>query len=185
MRGIIPKSFLRSFVIKSALIFAGAAFLAAAIFALALNEQGTSYADSHRLLASLNDALVGKSLILFSFTLLLSISGIIILTILYSHRVAGALHKLGMHSQKIASGELAASVRLRNSDVIHELADDFNNLASHYRGILGQLEMKTRELAAVLDTVEKQPQAEGNADPAGIISKKTDEIRELLKQIKL
>jgi methyl-accepting chemotaxis protein len=185
MHRTLPKSFLHGFVFKSALIFAGGAFLTAAIFLLVLNEHGATYADSYKLLAGLNDVLVSRSLKLFSFTLLLSLSGIIILAIVYSHRVAGALHKLGMHSQKITSGDLAATVRLRNSDVIHELADDFNDLSGYYRGILIQLEIKTRELGAMVDDLEKQPQTEGNTGPSGKISKKTDEIRELLKQIKL
>jgi methyl-accepting chemotaxis protein len=185
MLKMLPKSFLHSFVFKSALVFAGGALLTAAIFSLALNEQGTSYADSYKLLAGLNDVLISRSLQLFSFTLLLSISGIIILSIVYSHRVAGALHKLGMHTQRIASGDLDASVRLRNSDVLHELADDFNELSGRYRGILAPLEIKIRELEAIISDQEKQPRAEGALSSSGKITERTDEISELLKQIRL
>lgn len=185
MHRTLPKSFLHSFVFKSALVFAGGAFLTAAILLLALNEHVSTYAESYKLLASLNDALVSRSLILFSFTLLLSISGIILLAIIYSHRVAGALHKLGIHAQRITSGDLAASVRLRNCDVVHELADDFNDLSGYYRGVLAQLEIKTRELAAIINDLEKQPHAEDNTGSSKSISKVTVEIRELLKQIKL
>jgi methyl-accepting chemotaxis protein len=185
MHKTLPKSFLHSFVVKSALLFAGGAFLTATILSLAFSEQSTSYADSYRLVAELNDVLLIRSLMLFSFNLVLSISGILILTIVYSHRVAGALHKLGMHTQRITSGELSASVHLRNSDVLHVLADDFNDLSGYYRGVLTQLETKTAELAAIMNDLEKQPQAEGAADPAGTISRRTDEIRELLTQIKL
>jgi methyl-accepting chemotaxis protein len=181
----VPKSFLSGFVFKSALIFAGGALLTAAVFYLALREQGASYADSYRLLADLDRVLVNKSLMLFSFTLLLSIAGIIILAIVYSHRVAGALHKLGMHTRRIASGDLAAAVRLRRTDVVHELADDFNDLSGRYRDVLGRLDSKTRELAAIMEDLEKHPPAAGDAGPTAKISERTDEIRELLRQIKL
>jgi methyl-accepting chemotaxis protein len=186
MNKTISKSFLHGFVLKSTLIFACGAVLTAAVFHLSLREPGASYADSYKFLAELDSVLVSRSLVLFFFTLLLSIAGIIILAIVYSHRVAGALHKLGMHSKRIASGDLAASVRLRSTDVIHDLADDFNGISGRYRQLLVQLEMKTRELGAVMDDQEKQGKGKGAA--GGLpdkISESIDEIRTLLNQIKL
>lgn len=185
MHKTLPKSFLHSFVFKSALIFAGGAFLTAALFLAFRGEPGRSYADSYRLLAELNRVLVNRSLILFSFTLLLSLTGIIILATVYSHRVAGALHMLGMHTRRIASGDLSKTVRLRSTDVVHVLADDFNELSSHYRDLLAQLEVKTRELAAAMDNLEKHPLTDGDPGSSGRISERIDEIRELLNQIKL
>ena len=185
MQKTLLKSFLHSFVLKSTLIFAFGAFLTAAIFYFAFQEQGTTYGESYKILADLDRILVNKSLLLFSFTLLLSIAGIVILAILNSHRVAGALHKLGMHTQKISSGDLAAPVRLRRTDVLHELADDFNELSGHYRGVLAQLDIKTRELAVAVDNLEKQAPADGDAGSSEKISERIDEIRKLLDQIRL
>jgi methyl-accepting chemotaxis protein len=183
MNKIISRSFLRSFVVKSTFVFACGAVLTAAIFYATLREQGTSYADSYKLLAELDSVLVSRSLVLFSFTLLISIAGTIILSILYSHRVAGALHKLGMHSKKIASGDLASPVRLRNTDVVHDLADDFNKLSARYRDLLLQLDQKTRELGDAMKDRETRGTGAGATPEA--VSAKIAAIRTLLDQITL
>lgn len=181
----VLRKFLHGFVLKSALLFAGAATLAAAVLLLALHKQGTSYADSYRMLAELNSVLISRLLLLFLFTLLLSIAGVIVLGIVYSHRVAGALHKLGMHTRRIASGDLAAAVRLRRTDVIHVLADDMNGLSGRYRDALADLEKRTRALAVLVDDLENKTMAEEQRAARGEITKRIDEVRDLLDQIKL
>lgn len=184
MNSMLPRSFLQSFVLKSTLLFAGGALLTVALFSLALHEQGMTYAESYKLLAEADRVLVSRSVMVFCFTLLLSIAGIVVLAIVYSHRVAGALHMLGMHTQRVASGDLAKAVKLRSTDVIHELAGDFNNLSSYYRGLLAQLEIKTRELAAIMDDPEMQTPRDGDARLSAEISGRTEEIKALLDQIK-
>jgi len=130
MQKTLPKFYLLSFVLKSTFIFfAGGALSTAALFLVFRGEPGLSYADGYKLLAELNRVLVNRSLVLFSFTLLLSVTGIIVLGIVYSHRVAGALHMLGMHTRRIAEGDLSKTVRLRSTDVVHVLAEDFNDLS--------------------------------------------------------
>ncbi len=181
----VPKSYLSGFVRASTLVFAVGALLTAAGFYFAPEEPLVSYADSFKLIAELNRVLVTKSLILFSFTLLLMIAGVVVISVAYSHRVAGPLFKLGMHTRKIASGDLAEDVRLRKGDVIHALAGDMNNLSSRYRGLLAQLEIKTRELAAVVDKPGRHAPPRSDAGPAGEISERIDEIKELLNQIRL
>jgi methyl-accepting chemotaxis protein len=185
MNKTLPRSFLRSFVLKSTLLFSGVALLSVAILFFALPDQGTSYAESYKLLAEMDRLLVNRSLILFGFTLMLSIAGIVVLAIVYSHRVAGALHMLGMHTNRVGSGDLTKSVKLRTTDVIHELADDFNNLSGHYRNLLAQLDIKTRELAAIMEGRGKQVHADSDTGLSAEISKRTGEIKAILDQIRL
>jgi len=180
----VPKSYLHSFVIRSTLIFACGALLTATALYLAPREQGLSYGDNFRIIAGLDRALVTKSLALSSFALLLILAVIVIISIAYSHRVAGPLHKLGMHTRKIASGDLSEPVRLRSDDVIQELAADLNQLSGRYRDVLTQLRVKTRELSTIMDKAEIQGQKAG-AVPAAEIAERIDEIRELLNRIKL
>lgn len=92
---------------------------------------------------------------------------------------------LGMHTRRIAEGDLAKTVRLRNTDVVHVLADDFNDLSGRYRGLLAELEIKTRELAAIMDNLEKDPPADGDPGSSERLSERIEEIRALLNQIKL
>ena len=185
MQKTLPKFFLLSFVLKSTLLFAGAALATAALLLLFAGDPGSSYTDSYKLLAELDRVLVNRSLLLFSFTLLLSLTGTIILGVVYSHRVAGALHMLGMHTRRIASGDLAKTVRLRNTDVVHVLADDFNDLSAHYRDLLARLEVKTRELAITLDNLEQHSPADGDQRPCEGLQERIEEIKALLEQTKL
>ncbi len=181
----VPRAFLHRFVLKSTLIFAGGATMAAAVLLFGLHEQGTSYADSYKLLAELNNVLISRSLLLLLFTLLLSTAGVIVLAVVYSHRVAGALHKLGMHTHRIASGDLATAVRLRRTDVIHALADDMNGLSGRYRDVLADLGKRIRALAVLIDDLENKTVAEEQRGVRGEISKRIDGVSDLLGQIKL
>lgn len=185
MHNSLPKSFLHSFILKSTLLFAGGALATAAIFYFSFHQQGTSYADSYKILSDLDGVLVNWALILFFFTLLLSIAAVIFLSVAYSHRVAGALHKLGMHTDKIAGGELTETVRLRNTDVLHLLADDMNKLSGHYRDVLLQLAKKNRDLAVLMDELEKHGPGDRDSGPCGKISERAEEMRQLLSDIKL
>ena len=180
----VPKSYLHSFVIRSTLIFACGALLTATALYLAPREQGLSYGDNFRIIAELDRALVAKSLALSSFALLLILALIVIISIAYSHRVAGPLHKLGMQTRKIASGDLSDPVQLRRSDVIQELAADLNDLSGRYRDVLTQVRIKSRELSTIMDNAEKQDRNAGTV-PTNEIAERIDEIRELLNRIKL
>jgi methyl-accepting chemotaxis protein len=181
----IPRSYLNSFVRKNALLFACGAFLAAAAFDLFYPEQGTTYAESYNLIAELNSDLINRSLTLFSFTMLLMIAGIIIVSIAYSHRVAGPLHKLGIHTKKIASGKFTESVRLRSDDVVHALADDMNELSGRFRDLLVQVEVKTQLLENSLDDLGQSDSPRTDTGWPATIPERIDELRELLAQIRL
>jgi len=181
----IPRSYLNGFVRKNALLFACGAFLAAAALYLFYPEQGATYAESYTLLAELNSDLINRSLTVFSFTMLLMIAGIIIISIAYSHRVAGPLHKLGIHTKKIASGKFTESVRLRSDDVVHALADDMNDLSVRFRGLLVRVEIKTRQLEDSLDDLGQSDPRRNDTGLAGTISERIDELGELLAQIRL
>jgi len=178
----IPKSYLNGFVVKSTLVFATGAFLTTAALSLAPPERVLSYADSFRLISELNRELIAKSLTIFFLTFLFMLIGIIILSLMYSHRVAGAVHKLGMHLRDIASGDLSRTVRLRNSDVIHELAADLNDFSSLHSGLLTRIKLRTRELETALKIANhiNIPRREAVRD----IAERIDEIRILLNQIK-
>ncbi len=173
MKKTLPKSYFKSFIVLNTVLFACGAILTVTGLSLLLGDRGTSYADSYALLAELNRSLVDKTLFLFSLTLLLSIAAIIVIAILYSHRVAGPLYRLGMQARRIASGDLAEPVHLRKTDVLHAVADDLNDLSGRYRVLLVELKTKTRELESAMDDPESRK-----------ISERIDELNGLLNQIK-
>jgi amino acid transporter len=113
----VPRSYLNSFVVKITLLFSCIALLTVIGLSLAPRQRGASYADSFRLIAELDRVLVTKSLVLFSFILLLILCGIIIISIAYSHRVAG----LGMHSQNENGNITILSEKVSGKDLLLQL----------------------------------------------------------------
>lgn len=178
----LPKNYLNNFVARSTLVFAGGAFLTVAVVSLSPPQRVLSYADSFRLISELDRVLVEKSLALFSLAFLFILIGTAALALACSHRVAGALHKLGMHARAITAGDLSRTVRLRKNDVIHELAGDLNDLSSFHSALMTRLNMRTQELSVILESA----QFAGALRPESVrdIGKRIDEIRNLLNQIK-
>jgi methyl-accepting chemotaxis protein len=185
MQTTLPKSYLTNVVRVSTALFAGGAILTALGFYLALAEQGASYAGSFSLLAKLNHGLVNRALLLFSLLMLLSNLALVVIAVIYSHRVAGPLYRLGMDARRIASGDLTVSTHLRKTDVLQPLADDLNELAGYYRQLLVQAEEKTRDCAALMDGLTEQPPHAGGPGPYDKIRERADEVKAVLNQVKL
>ncbi|HYA88057.1 MAG TPA: hypothetical protein VEI57_13450 [Nitrospirota bacterium] len=185
MPTLVPRSFLNSFVLKSTLLFVSGAFATSAIFYLAFHENGTSYADSYGILNDLNNMLLNRVAMLFISTLAISILAVIILSVVYSHRVAGALHKLGMYADNLSSGNVRGPVRLRKNDVVHPLADDMNELASHYANVITALAEENRNIKALIDEFEKQGPGRCNSDLSDKLSERVEKLRQLLLHITL
>ncbi len=186
MQRTVSKSYITNFVRTILIILAAGSLVTATIlYLLHHRSQGASYAESYWVIGELNRSIVHSASLLLLSTLLTSIAGIAIIAILYSHRVAGAVLRLGMRTKKITAGDMSESVKLRSSDALHSLADEFNALSARYRGTLLQVDAKARELSAALDDVEKRPAADADRTSAALITEKIREIRNLLSQVKV
>ncbi len=51
---------------------------------------------------------------------------VFIICIIFSHKIAGPIHKLKTHLQSMRSGEVVRDITFRQSDYFSELADEFN-----------------------------------------------------------
>jgi methyl-accepting chemotaxis protein len=184
----ITRSFSYKLVLKSALIILLGAVITAPIIYFSLNRKpGLSYAESYNVFAGLRQELLHKSLLIYASTSLLIIVGIAFIALVYSHRVAGPIHRLGMAARKIAAGDVTECVKLREDDVIHPLADDLNNLASAYGDILDMLDLQVTELRKRISALPESKEVFSAEVRHAIssISEKTDEIKDTLSVIKL
>ncbi|RME65306.1 MAG: methyl-accepting chemotaxis protein, partial [Nitrospirae bacterium] len=94
---------------------------------------GGSYLESIQILSKAKTEIIKKSFIVYLFTGALIILGLGLVTLFYSHRVAGPLFRLGKEARRIAGGDLTVQVRLRQKDAIHPLADSLNEVVGSYK----------------------------------------------------
>ena len=187
---VIKKGHSLQLVLKSLIII----FLMAAVtvfilyFSLGREMTERSYGESYRIIASLRDEILNKSVLIYVSTFAIIAIGIAVLTLLYSHRVAGPLFRLEMFSRKIASGDFTELVRFRKGDLIHPLAEDFNTIISMYGDVVGQTDAKIEKLKGSLAEVGR---VSGSATGAEFtqavrnVSGTVEELAEILSRIKL
>ena len=147
-------------------------------------ESGSSYAESYGIITELRGELFHKSTYLYFTELLFIIIGITVISLLFSHRVAGPLYRLGVFARKAASGDLSGAVTLRQKDAIYPIADDMNNIMAMYKDVLEQLEAKTKEVREMFSTTGPSAKITGQ-DSLEKLSKKIYEMNGILSRIKL
>lgn len=181
----INKSYFYRLAATCIVIIIVAAILAGALLYVSIyKESGSSYAESYSIITELRGELFHKSAYLYFTELLFIIIGITVISLLFSHRVAGPLYRLGVYARKIASGDLSGSVTLRQKDAIYPIADDMNNIMVMYKDVLEQLEDKTKEVRELSSTAG--PSAEiAERDSLEKLSKKVYEMNGILSRIKL
>jgi methyl-accepting chemotaxis protein len=154
------------------IIILGAILTGVFLYFSLYKESGSSYAESYGIITTLRGELFYKSTYLYFTALLFIIIGITVISLLFSHRVAGPLHRLGVFARKVASGDLSKAVTLRQKDAIYPIADDLNNIIAMYKEVLEQLETKAKEIREMSST----------ADPSAVIAEK-DMLEKLLKRV--
>ncbi len=160
--GVIPKRLHLGFTIKVIItVAAGLAVTAALLHLTGQVWLGTTYAEGLRVLSGARRLILRNSVIIYLITLLLVAGGTVLLSLLYSHKIAGPLYRLGVTARRVTDGDLTVSVKLRDGDAVHPLAESMNLLVESYGG-------RARELLEGLEslkraTAEVQRAAEGGS----------------------
>jgi methyl-accepting chemotaxis protein len=144
---VIPKSYLRGFVIRGSFLFtAGLILISTILYYSSQQTFGPSYQGSFVRLAQLQHEMLYKSMLIYFAVMLVVSVGVAFITMVYSHRVVGPLIAFKRVIGLIALGDLTDQVVLRSHDVIKPAAESFNCMIGSYRNILDDLRNKTREL---------------------------------------
>ncbi len=128
------------------------------------------YGATHVLLTQVKESLAIKTITINLIFYVFIAIGVIILGILYSHRVAGPLFKVKQYAAMFGEGRFDKRIRFRKKDAIHDLADVLNETA---RGCQDRKE----RFAADLKELEKALLA------LRTLSDKPDEKAELIKKL--
>ena len=188
MEEIISRSFPYKLALKSLLIITAGAIMTVAVFYLAIYEEfGPSYKESLELIAKLKQELLYKTIMVYSATSFFLI-GVAVMTLLYSHRVAGPIYRLGLTAKIIAEGDLRVKVHLREKDVIHPLADALNDITRNYSEIIQQLERRIHALKEISQKTEALTVRGTSEEAQRVIddaAEKAEDISRILSGIKV
>ena len=174
-----------SFILKGLLIVVCGIVLTAFMLYFSLpREGGASYAESYKIISSLRQTILYKAIVIYGTTSFFIFAGVLVISLQYSHRIAGPLHKMGMFVRKAAEGDFTDTVMLRKHDALHPMAKDLNDIAATYKNTLMQVEMEIREIKNILTTMD------GTADQSERenilnISERADKLSEILYRLKL
>lgn len=186
---VVAQSYPYRFALRSAAVFVcGIILTSIAIWFYSYHEPAPSYAENYKMLSRLREEIVSTSVIVYAAMSLITLACTTVISLLYSHKVAGPLYKLGLFLREVTSGDFSRSVKLRNGDVIHPLAQDINAMVSSYRDIISEMEAKAGELNTTVSGLRDATHSPSHEELHTIsahIAAKTDEIKALLQKFTL
>jgi len=182
----IQKNYWRNLFFISVLVFAVGLALSATVLLFQINHPGgASYGESFSLLANLRRDLLHKALIIYTFALVCISIGIIVLALLYSHRVVGPVYRLTMVARKLAEGDFSQKASLRKKDVLWALAGDMNGFITRYRETIRDLKKTVGEMTSASPLADQETAPPDVAAQLKKIAASTEEIDALLAKLKI
>lgn len=182
----IHKNYWRNLFFISVLVFAVGLALSATVLLFQINQPGgASYGESFSLLANLRRDLLHKSLIIYTFALVCISVGIIVLALLYSHRVVGPVYRLTMVARRLAEGDFSQTASLRKKDVLWSLAGDMNGFITSYRENIRDLKKTVGEMTSASPLADQETAPPDVAAQLKKIAASTEEIDALLSKLKI
>jgi len=103
---------------------------------------------------------------------------IFIVSIMYSHQIAGPAYKLEKSIHRIANGDLTFEIHLRRNDNLKEVANAIN-------GMLGKFRETLASAKALSDDISVKLQALGNDERFVGLTKSANELRAKISQFKI
>lgn len=103
---------------------------------------------------------------------------VFIVSIMYSHQIAGPAYKLEKSIQRIANGDLTFEIHLRRNDNLKEVAGAINIMLSRFRETIAVARTLSDDIAGKLNLL-------GNDDKFASLSKNAADLREKISHFKI
>jgi len=144
----------------------------------------TSYSSSILIISEVKEDLLVRTLTINAVFYLFILIGIIVLAVLYTHRIAGPLHRIKLFAGSIAGGDLSAVLNFRKKDAIHSFGDSLNKMTGNWHNRVTVLVSHVERLEdAVNELRSLSEKGEDTATLMKRISSIDEEINNLLKEI--
>ncbi|HUL01345.1 MAG TPA: methyl-accepting chemotaxis protein [Nitrospirota bacterium] len=137
------------YVNSMVIIVLGAILAGGGVFLTVPSGLGEGYHAIQASLRVISNVLFWRVAILYAVISLLIIISMVMLHLLYSHRIAGPAYRIGREAAKIAQGNLSGNIKFRQKDNLTDMAESLNDVASQYRD-------RIKTVNNYLSTIESQ-----------------------------
>lgn len=180
----IGASYWQSLFLKCAIIFGASIIITAVLLYLLLHKpSGVTYGETFATLSTLRHDLLLISISIYSLSLLVTSAGIILITLLYSHRVVGPIYRLSVIARQAATGDLIQKARLRKKDVVLPLADELNSFLATYNSLIEKIKKNTGDQQGNYESALSESSADGKKKFLTAMTEKAQELGNLLDTI--
>jgi methyl-accepting chemotaxis protein len=138
----------RMFLYTLLFVAAGAALAAASMYILLPSGLGARYGTVLSSVRQIEAALAQKVTILYGLIAVAIMFSMVVLHLVYSHRVAGPAFRLGKEAARISTGNLSGRVTVRKKDNLTDMAESLNEVTVRYRGRLASIKKEIAEIEA-------------------------------------
>jgi len=121
------------YVYSLAIVLLGVSFAVLGVLWSLPENLGEGYHNVQAMLRGIQQVLFWRITLFYTITTLLVVLAMVVLYLLYSHRIAGPVYRIGMEAAKIAQGNLTGNIRFRKQDNLVDMAEIMNDVASLYR----------------------------------------------------
>ncbi len=146
----------------------------------------THYSAVVTIVSDIHETLIIRTLKINAFFFVLITAGIMILGILYTHRICGPLKRVQIFAKAVSEGKMATRMNFREKDAIHLFGDTFNEMVEVHsdkvRKLASELKVLREAVTEVKSLSEKEQDIRPGLEKASEIDKR---IKEILKTIKL
>ena len=140
----------------------------------------THYSAILSIVTEIKQTLIIKTIKINVFFYLLTVIGITVLAILYSHRISGPLYRIKLYAKMLSGGRFDTAIRFRHKDAIHSLAEVLNKMSKNYND---KTSMITTEIQRLKDAVTELDSIKEKKEAVETSLKKVTEIDSRIKQL--
>jgi two-component system sensor histidine kinase ResE len=146
----------------------------------------THYSAILSIISDLKETLLLKTVKISALFSFLAAIGLLFISIIYTHRIAGPLHRIKSAAKAIGRGNLETKIQLRSKDAIHHFAKSLNSMTENYRDRISVLSGSLDQLKDSITEIKSLTDANQEIDSAlEKISDKNIEIHSQIDSIKL
>lgn len=178
---VIRKDYLsKFFLFLLGIVFIGTATSAIILYIDTYKMFDTHYSAILSIVTEIKQTLIIKTIKINVFFYLLTVIGITVLAILYSHRISGPLYRIKLYAAMLSGGRFDTAIRFRHKDAIHSLAEVLNEMSKNYND---KTSMITTEIQRLKDAVTELDSIKEKKEAVETSLKKVTEIDSRIKQL--
>ncbi len=146
----------------------------------------THYSAIVSIISDIHETLAIKTFKINAVSFFLIFAGILVLGILYTHRIVGPLQRVRIFAKIVTAGKMNAKMTFRKKDAIQPFKNSFNKMTEKHTERLVRINSEVQALKVSLDGL-KSSAAEGRdmEEEMNAVLRKEERIKKLLSDIKL